>query len=82
MSPARWTFRQRWRQNQRQSRRLGFDDRRCAGRCSLARRAGGPHRLGDPTPAGGRQASGPKTAGVRGATLADVARIEQEPRSR
>ena len=32
-------------------------------------------------PAGGRQASGSKTAGIRGATPAVVARIEQEPRS-
>ena len=52
-----------------------------AGRCGSARHAGGLRRLGGPARADGRQASGPKTVGVRGATPAVVARIEQEPRS-
>jgi len=66
MSLARWTSRQRGRQNQRQSRRLVFDGRRCAGRCGSARHAGGLRRLGGPGRTGGRQVSGPKTVGVRG----------------
>jgi len=81
MNLARWTSQQRRRQNQRQSRRLGFDGRRCAGRCGLAHRAGGLRRFGGPARSGGQQASGSKTAGIRGATSAVVARIEQEPRS-
>ena len=40
--------------------------RRHAGRSGLARCAGGLRRLGGPARADGRQASGPKTAGVRG----------------
>ena len=66
MNLARWTSRQRRRQNQHQSRRLGFDGRRCAGRCGSARRSGGLRRFGGPARAGGRQASGPKTVAVRG----------------
>ena len=37
-----------------------------AGRCGSARHAGGLRRPGGPARAGGRQASGPKTVGVRG----------------